>query len=400
MRPAGVAAVVFVVLACAMAWAWDASGRQITDVGHYRVYGERIAHGEVPYRDFDVEYPPGALPVFVLPALVTGDRTGYTLVLAGLLALVGAAGVLLTDRALVSLGRSPTERRTVMVALALSPLVLGALLLARFDLLPAVLTTASLLALLRGRPRLAGLVLGAAIAVKLYPLVVLPAAAAWVVRRHGWREARWLIGLTLAIPLFAYLPFVLLAPHGTAWSIGHQLSRPLQIESLGAGVLLVAHNALGTDLGWSSGHGSQNLTGTSAEVLATLSSVLQLAALAVVGWCIVRRPVTAERLVCLATAAVVAFIAFGKVVSPQYLVWLLFLVPLLGGLRGRVAGVLYVSAAALTAWWFPARYWQLVKEFDPLASGLVLARNLALVALFVVIVLGLVRQRDADGLDR
>lgn len=383
-----------------MALAWDASGRQITDVGHYRVYGERMAHGEIPYRDFDVEYPPGALPVFVLPALVTGDRAGYTLVLALLLALVGAVGVLLTDRALVALGRSATERRHVMVALALSPLVLGALLLARFDLLPAVLTTAALLALLRARPRLAGLVLGAAIAVKLYPLVVLPAAAAWVVRRHGWHEARWLLGLSLAVPAIAYLPFALLAPHGTAWSIGHQLSRPLQIESLDASFLLVVHDLLGIELGWSSGHGSQNLTGASAEALATLSSVVQIAALAIVGWCIVRFPVTAERLVGLAAAAVVAFVAFGKVLSPQYLVWLLFLVPLLGGTRGRVAGGLYVFAAALTAWWFPARYWQLVKEFDPLASWAVLARNLALVALFVVLALGLARQRDANGLDR
>ena len=102
-----------------------------------------------------------------------------------------------------------------------------------------------------------------------------------------------------------------------------------------------------------------------------------------------------------ATAAVVAFVAFGKVLSPQYLVWLLFLVPLVGGLRGRVAGgAATLSAALLDRLWFPARYWQLVKEFDPLASWLVLARNLTLVALFVVLVLGLVRQRDADGLDR
>jgi Glycosyltransferase family 87 len=400
VRLAALSALTFVVLACAMTWAWDASGRQISDVGLYRVYGERIAHGEVPYRDFDVEYPPAALPVFVLPALVTGDRTGYMLVLAAVLALVGAVGVLLTDRALVALDRSPFERRRVLVALALSPVLLGALLLTRFDLIPAVLVTAALVALLHGRPRLAGLVLGAAVAVKLYPLVVLPVAVAWVVRRQGWHEARWLIGLMLGLPALVYLPFALVAPDGIAWSIGHQLSRPLQIESLGAGLLLVSHDVLGMDLGWSSGHGSQNLTGSAAEALAVVAPVAQLAALAAVGWCLLRLPVTSERLVSLATAAVLAFVAFGKVVSPQYLIWLLFLVPLLGGVRGRVAGGLYVAAAALTAWWFPTRYWQLVKEFDPLASWAVLARDLTLVALFAVLVVGLARQRDADCLDR
>ena len=42
---------------------------------------------------------------------------------------------------------------------------------------------------------------------------------------------------------------------------------------------------------------------------------------------------------------------------------------------------LTVLACALTAAWFPARYWDLVREFDPLASWLVLLRGLTLVAL-------------------
>ena len=34
-------------------------GPGISDTGIYRIYGERIASGDVPYRDFVVEYPPG-----------------------------------------------------------------------------------------------------------------------------------------------------------------------------------------------------------------------------------------------------------------------------------------------------------------------------------------------------
>jgi Glycosyltransferase family 87 len=397
---AGLAALVFIALACAMAWAWDSSGHQITDVGLYRVYGERVAHGEVPYRDFDFEYPPGALPVFVLPALVTGDSTGYTLVLAALLAVVGGVGVLLSDRALVVLGRSARERRAVLAALSLSPVLLGALLLARFDLVPAALTIGGLLALLTGRPRVAGLVLGTAIAVKLYPVVILPVAISWVLRRHGLREAKWLTALAVGVPALAYLPFFLLAPGGAAWSIGHQLSRPLQIESLGSGILLAAHHLFGTGLDWASGHGSQNLTGTAAGTLAIATSIVQVGALIAVWWCAVRGEATPARLVRLAAAAVVAFVAFGKVLSPQYLIWLLFLVPVLGGLRARVAGGLLTLAALLTAVWFPLRYWRLVKEFDPAASWLVLIRDLTLAALFVSLLATLSRQRDAHSLDR
>src|SRR5262245_36338627 len=42
---------------------------QIPDTPVYQRYGDAIAHGRVPYRDFGVEYPPGALPAFALPAL-------------------------------------------------------------------------------------------------------------------------------------------------------------------------------------------------------------------------------------------------------------------------------------------------------------------------------------------
>ena len=73
--------------------------------------------------------------------------------------------------------------------------------------------------------------------------------------------------------------------------------------------------------------------------------------------------------------------------SPQFLVWLVLLVPLIGGPRSRPALTLTVVACALTAVWFPALYWELVREFDPLASWLVLLRGLTLVALLAVLTL-------------
>ncbi|HSP73928.1 MAG TPA: glycosyltransferase 87 family protein, partial [Gaiellaceae bacterium] len=161
---------------------------QIIDTPIYRNYGLDIRNGEVPYRDFTPEYPPAALPVFVLPALVAQGDGGYRYWFGWEMALCGAAALLfvaLCSRALAD-GEGWLAARLAFVALA--PLALGSVYLTRFDLWPAALTAAALAALLAGRDRLGMGVLGLATAAKLYPAVLLPLAVAWAWRRRGRGE--------------------------------------------------------------------------------------------------------------------------------------------------------------------------------------------------------------------
>jgi hypothetical protein len=90
---------------------------------------------------------------------------------------------------------------------------------------------------------------------------------------------------------------------------------------------------------------------------------------------------------------VAAFIAFGKVLSPQFLIWLLPLVPLVRGRRGLAASAVLAVALVLTQLWFPYRYWRLALHQDSIASWLVFARDLVLVAL--VLVLAIARREPA-----
>jgi hypothetical protein len=358
---------------------------EIVDIPVYETYGNAIERGNVPYRDFQLEYPPGALPVFALPSLLSErrDRAAFRRAFERVMAVCGVAAVLLAALLLAGLGASRARVVAALGAIAVFPLLLGNVVLTRFDLWPVALVLAALAALAWRRDRLGFGLLGGAVAAKLFPVVLVPLALSLVWRRRGRREALLCLGVFGAVVALAFLPFLALAPDGVAYAFGRQLGRPLQIESLGSASLLAAHHLLGLDLEMRSGHGSQNLAGT---LPALLAFALSLAQLGVLAWIWLRRPTTAEALVRWSAAALVAFVALGKVLSPQFLIWLAPLVPLVAGRRGVQAATLLALALVLTQLWFPYRYWDLALGFDGVASALVLARDLVLVALLVVLV--------------
>lgn len=332
---------------------------QLVDWPTYQRYGDAIVHrGLVPYRDFAVEYPPGALPVFAVPSLAGDYASSFAWVMAacgvGLVALVGAI------------------RREAAFYVALAPLLAGSLILSRFDLWPALLVAAALAALLRDRHGLGWALLGAGVAAKLWPLALVPLALVWSARR-GSRRAP-LAGVAVAAA--AFLPFAVLAPHGLWSSLSGQLSRPLQIESLGAAILTTFGRPVVVTT-----HGSQNVAGHGA--LAAAFALLQVAVLAALWLDFSRGPVTRDRFLRSVAACVCAFVAFGKVLSPQFLLWLIPLVPLVAGRRGLAAVSLLTTALLLTQIWFPQRYWDYAGPFH--LAWVVLLRDLALVALLGVL---------------
>jgi Glycosyltransferase family 87 len=356
--------------------------RPIVDTPIYERYGSAMDDGQVPYRDFDVEYPPGALPVFAIPALGDPSSDTFRVRFESLMAFFGQAMIVCLAVALVALGASRRWLLGGLAFAALAPVLLGPVVLSRFDLWPAALTAAALCALVTGRFRLGHVALGAAAVAKLYPAVLAPLTVAYVWKHKGRGEALVCAGLMLAVVAVVFAPFVAVAPGGVWDSLWNQASRPLQIESLGAGVLLVSHHVFGTGVTMESSHGSQNLAGTAPDVLAVLQTLLQAAALLATWIFFARGPATRERLLLASAAALVAFIALGKVLSPQFLIWLIPAIPLVAGRRGLIASGLLAAALVLTQLWFPYRYWELALEFGTLESWLVLVRDLVLIGLF------------------
>ena len=244
---AALAAALFLVSWGALHTGWYDED-EIVDIPVYERYGNAIESGAVPYRDIRPEYPPGALPAFIVPSLLSDDQEGFRSVFEWLMAACGVAAVLLAAVALAGLRASRARTAAALALVAGFPLLLGSVVLTRFDLYPAALVAGALAALVHRRNRLGFGVLGAAVAVKLYPGVLVPLAVAYVWRRSGRREALVCLALAAGVVALVFLPFLIVAPGGVGHSLARQLSRPLQIESLGAAFYLAAHHLLGVNL--------------------------------------------------------------------------------------------------------------------------------------------------------
>ena len=219
---------------------------------------------------------------------------------------------------------------------AVSPLLLGPVLLSRFDLWPTAIALAALVAILADRHWIGFGLLGAATAAKIFPAVLLPIGVVWVWKRAGKRELAACFEIYLAVLAACFVPFAIAAPHGLAHSFAVQLDRPLQIESLGAAVLVGLHHLFGLAASVQNGSGSQNLAASGSQVMAWTQTGLQVAALLGVWVWFARGEANRERLVRASAAAVVAFVAFGKVLSPQFMIWLCPFILLVLGRRGLV----------------------------------------------------------------
>jgi hypothetical protein len=353
---------------------WYGHG-QIVDYGVYQQYGDKVVHEHaVPYRDFELEYPPGALPVFVAPALVErlDYRKVFQLLMAGCL-LAAAVGAFLVSG----------WRAAVLTAVA--PLALGSVVLSRFDLWPAALAVLALAAALRRHHTLSAVLIGTAFAAKLWPAVLVPLLVIWIARSEGGRAAgRWLAAAAATAAVW-FLPFVVLSPGGVAHSFHAQFARPLQVESLGASLLIAWHHVVGTRFFVESSYGSQNLIGPGTHATAIVTSVVGVLALGAVYIAFARGRSDVTDLLRYTAAAVAVTLALGKVFSPQFLIWLFPLVPLVRGRRGIWASALFFLALVLTQLWFPERYWLLANFLNATQSWELLARNLAVVALAVVL---------------
>jgi uncharacterized membrane protein len=349
------------------------------DAALYGHYAHEMSSGHWPYRDFYDEYPPLAQPLFLVARVLPGPFATsfkWTMAVCGMAALV----------LLVQLIRASLLRRFAAVAvMAVSPLIVGPVFLNTYDLFPALLTIAAVLAFLHDRERTTYVLLALAVAAKVFPLVLLPLVLIESWERGGRDAIRRSLAWFGGVLVLVHLPFAVMGPGGLRFSYWVQLRRGLESESLGGGVLLVLdrlglHSVMLQD----KAPGSRDVVGTLANAIAIVSSLVLVSAALYVAWLYLRG--RRDRVLACA-AAVTGFVAFNKVLSPQYLAWLVPLVPAVGLVA---SGVLVVALILTRLEWnrFVLPHGS-VHHWGEVLSWWILVRDLVLVALFALLVLKL-----------
>lgn len=276
------------------------------DVKIYRGYAGLLQAGILPYRDFQIEYPPGILPLLYLPASSEPGFRG-----AFFTAAVAADAIILL--LLLRAGRHRGAWLWVT-----TPLLLGPIVWARLDVFVALALVIATLAHERSRYRTGGVALAVAALLKLWPLLLLvPAVMLVTTTKHRVR-----ILLSAMVTLFAVLAPLLAVGGGggllhVLWYHAH---RGLEIESLAAVPLHLARLA-GLRIGLNHAYGSVDFARPATNailVVTTVASILSWTA--ALSYAIVRRGRTAtlaQHLLLLTGLTLAA----SKVLSPQYVLW-------------------------------------------------------------------------------
>ena len=357
----------------------------------------QMLEGQVPYRDFAIEYPPLALLGFLLPGLFfrTSLAYGWAFVVE-MLVLDLAALILVT--ALAKRLNLSVWRSLAIYTLAL--MAVGPIVVCRWDLLPTVLMLAALYAFTAGRHKLAWTAAALGVSAKAYPVVIIPFFVLYSLSRKEYRQLIHGIGAFVGVLLLIALPWILLSAEGFWDFFSYHSERGLHSETSYASVLLIGQDLGLTQVEGVFSFGSWNLSSPLDDNMARASPYVSLALLmALYGLCarslwIKRVPGAtslaedsdrASSIINYSLLAILVLLLTSKVFSAQFLVWLCPLLALVTGRWRHLFWLLFLAVGGLTQYIFPYHY----VEFElgrPYLIGILATRNLLLAVVAFLLV--------------
>jgi hypothetical protein len=304
------------------------SGPPVRPTTYVARFTEIAATEGRPYRDFPVEYPPVSLGAIELVAGTNGNQTGANLVWF----------MALCDLVTVAALAFGWGRRAAVFYLLLTVPLLGSLL-TTIDLISVALAVGAFALMVRGRERLGGVALAAAILAKVWPLALLPV----MVLQRKRRALTWSVAaLTLGTLVWVWWggpsgPLqVATQRHTPGWEYESVIGSVLWALGRGGFVTINASTRLGVAPGW-------------AKALLLGAAIAGIAAV----WYRASRREPRE-IGLPAVAAVSILMLSAPLLSPPYMIWLapwaaIACTERTGYVRWLLAALMLVSGLMLVA---------------------------------------------------
>ena len=307
---------------------WFSHGSEIGDVAIYRGWAELMQTGTYPVHDTQWQYPPAAALVFLIPQWAT--HLGLSYILAFFLF------ALIADFAVLALLVAHADRNAAtdgvpahlggVWAWILGGFAIGPLLLMRYDVIVTALAVGGLVAparSVRARWSVRGALIGLGAMVKAWPaglILGLPP------KGPGRRAVAWAAGTAFAVT--AGLSLVM---SGAFSFLGGQSSRGIEVESVLASPFMIA-SWFGYPVKVVHEYGAFQISGPGVNAVASFAELLTVLGLGLVLWWRLlrfkQRAWTPALMYDVAFTVVLVLVVTSRVLSPQYLIWLLGLTAL------------------------------------------------------------------------
>jgi uncharacterized membrane protein len=371
------------------------NSRPITDTSIYYNYSSRIMNGYMPYDDFSAEYPPVAMLIFLLPRLFSGSSYNLFVYWFELeMFLFSCGNILLISFIAWRRWGDIGKLATALGLYTLFNAIIGFIIAARFDVVAALIILAVVAASISDRKLTAWILVGVGIMTKVVPLFIAPLL---LVAHYRRRQKDWLfIGPVVAVVAASViaLPFLFASSEGLARAFLYHAERPLQIESSWSTPILIM-NFFGYGVRMFASYGSHNLFTPLSNFFATVSGPVTVIFMCLGYWFfwkrISRREIAgdegyfSDQMVRYSALTVVIFIAGGKVLSPQFLIWLLPLMPLIYDRDRNYVLTIFGAILFMTQLEFPFFYGELL-GLNPAMVILVALRNVMLIWLAITLI--------------
>lgn len=362
----------------------------------FKSYADQVFLGKIPYHDFLFEYPPLTILFLLIPRFFSANFFTYQLIFWLELSIFGLVGLWITINLLNVKKVSILEKNLIPLLYIALIFALGILNFSRYDMIPAVLTLGAVWFKIKNKPYWAYFILGLAVATKIYPAVVLPL---FLIEDYGdWKKMIKNMLFFIGGIFLSLLPFIMHLSDLKVF-ITYQSERGVQIESLWANILMVKHFFSNNGLHIITEAGALGLS-PYPKYFTGLSYYLSVIFLFLSYWLFSK---TKRDLILYSFLAILIFMVFNRVFSPQYFIWLIVFFPLIMNQKIMMLCLTgcFFLATVITRNIYPNLYTDNTLLGFKISSIILLStRNLALILiLFTLIINQIVKNQRVEPIN-